>query len=183
MSAPVAVHLCIDCLKLPEKPAGVVLPLGANWVRHGFRPKKPGKIVTAAGKPKRCTHHTQSFKKARRATNAAWRNSTTFGITEEQYWAIHAAQGGKCAFPPCRATGATKRLAIHHNHAFAAANCIHDPVTEACPNCIDALLCGPHNYDLLGKWLGDLEFAIALRDRVVRPAEMVLGPALTSVVR
>jgi hypothetical protein len=182
MTAPEQ-HECIDCIKLPEKPADVVLATGINWIRAGYRPKKPVAIVTPAGKPKRCKLHQYWFKKAQRERRSNTRTQRFSGLTEEQYWAIHAAQGGKCAFPLCRATGASKRLAVHHNHEFARENCIHDPIEEACPNCVDALLCGPHNYDLLGKFVRELEFAIALRDRLVRPAEPVLGAPLTSVVR
>lgn len=174
MTAPVA-HRCIRCKELPEKPAGVILPTGANWVRHGYRPKKPAKIVTLAGKPERCTHHAQVEKKRVRAQRQAGHVQRFAGITEEQYQAIYRHQGGKCAFPNCRANGKTKRLAIHHNHQYAAEHCDHDPKTQACPACIVALICGPHNHDLLGKWLVDLDDAVAMRDGLISPAQEVLS--------
>lgn len=168
-------HLCIDCKKLPEKPPEVKLPPGANWVRHGYRPRKPSPIVTSPGKPARCLHHLQEFTKSTRARRSAYRVQTFAGITEEQYQAIYEHQGRKCAFPRCRATGKVKRLAVHHDHQYAALHCDHDPKEQACPRCIVALLCGPHNYDLMGKWLVDLDDAIAMRDGVIRPAQEVLN--------
>lgn len=174
------VHPCIDCRKLPEKPAGIELPTGANWVRHGFRPRKPLKIATAPGQPARCLFHKQERRKAARDTRRASHVQRFAGITEEQYQAIYEHQGRKCAFPRCRATGKVKRLAIHHDHLYAAEHCDHDPKTQACPACIVALLCGPHNHDLMGKWLVDLDDAVKMRDGLIYPARDAL---LTLVVR
>jgi hypothetical protein len=36
--------------------------------------------------------------------------------------------------------------------------------TAACRYCVRGLLCGPHNFDLMGKFLVDLDDAIRYRD-------------------
>lgn len=63
----------------------------------------------------RCTSHHRLVKKARSQGTWEARILATYGITAEEYWAIHAAQGGRCAI--CgKGTGATKRLSIDHDH-------------------------------------------------------------------
>ena len=58
----------------------------------------------------------------------------TYGITGDQYRALYAAQGGKCAI--CKvATGKRKRLAVDHDHKTGE---------------VRGLLCGSCNHRLLG---------------------------------
>jgi hypothetical protein len=71
---------------------------------------------------------------------------TTYGLTPEQYAALYAAQGGRCAI--CRrATGASKNLAVDHDH-----KCCSGPRSRGC--CIRALVCGPCN-DVLAHFRDD----------------------------
>jgi hypothetical protein len=61
-----------------------------------------------------------------------------YGVTVEQYEAMYAAQGGRCAV--CRkATGKARRLAVDHNHATGEPR---------------GLVCGPCNI-LIGKLADD----------------------------
>lgn len=82
----------------------------------------------------------------------------TYGLSEGEYWKLYEAQGRKCAFPRCRATGKVRRLAVDHDHVTGE---------------VRGLLCGPHNFDLMGKFAGDLEDALAYRDSP--PARRVLN--------
>lgn len=61
----------------------------------------------------------------------------TYSISPEQYDKLLAAQGGKCA--GCgRATGASKRLAVDHDHS-----CCIGPVS--CGRCVRGLVCSVCN--------------------------------------
>lgn len=90
----------------------------------------------------RCTTHWLARRRARRAAAHARRVETGYEISAEEYWAIYAFQGGKCAI--CQvATGKTKRLAVDHDHKLAAE---HDhPVDQGCRMCIRGLLCSRCN--------------------------------------
>lgn len=66
----------------------------------------------------------------------AARLKANFGITPETYWELYRYQGGRCYH--CRiATGATRRLAVDHDHNKG---CGHDP-KKGCPECNRGLLC------------------------------------------
>lgn len=69
-----------------------------------------------------------------------------YGLAPGDYARLLEAQGGTCAIPRCPATGKRKRLAVDHDHETGE---------------VRGLLCGPHNYDLLGRFAGDLEAALA----------------------
>jgi hypothetical protein len=85
--------------------------------------------------PRCVTHH-----RARRKVRAAGRRPAAlrrFGITPEEYAQLFAAQGNRCAI--CRrATGATKQLAVDHDHSCC-------PGPTSCGGCVRGLLCGPCN--------------------------------------
>jgi hypothetical protein len=65
-----------------------------------------------------------------------------YGLSDGEYAALLAYQGGTCAIPRCRANGSRKRLAVDHDHETGE---------------VRGLLCGPHNYELLGRFAGDLQ--------------------------
>lgn len=89
--------------------------------------------------PRCYTHHR--IKKGQRSEQEHERRIlANFQITEELYQEIYRSQGGKC-FVCQRATGATKRLAVEHNHSLCED---HDP-EKGCPKCIRCLACGPCN--------------------------------------
>jgi len=69
--------------------------------------------VTRPG-PRCATHQRERKARLRSANHATW-ILATYGITADEYEAIFEAQGGKCAI--CRrATGATRRLSVDHDH-------------------------------------------------------------------
>jgi hypothetical protein len=60
-----------------------------------------------------------------------------FGLTPAEYARLYEAQGRRCAI--CRrATGASKRLAVDHDHSCC-------PGPTSCGGCVRGLLCGPCN--------------------------------------
>jgi hypothetical protein len=96
------------------------------------------------------------------------RTRAAYGITGEQYRELYTAQGMRC-FICERATGASKRLAVDHDHHRG---CGHAPKV-GCPACIRALLCGPCN-QLIGRWnAAALHRAITVLTDP--PAQRVLG--------
>jgi hypothetical protein len=81
----------------------------------------------------RCATHVRAVKKAARVRQQATRRVRVYGLTAEQYDAIKKAQGGKCAI--CQvATGASKALAVDHDHACC-------PGQVSCGRCVRGLLC------------------------------------------
>lgn len=64
----------------------------------------------------RCATCLRALKKAqKRAAHGRW-ILKTYGLTLEQYEALHEAQGGVCYICQ-RATGKVRRLAVDHDHA------------------------------------------------------------------
>jgi Recombination endonuclease VII len=60
-----------------------------------------------------------------------------YGLTPEEYARLFEAQGRRCAI--CRrATGASKALAVDHDHTCC-------PGPTSCGRCVRGLLCGPCN--------------------------------------
>lgn len=113
--------ICIDCIK-----EGVV----------NYRP-------TPHGGPRSplCVSHNRARKKSTSERAHERKLDKNFKITAEEYQAIKDSQDGKCFI--CRkATGATKRLAVEHEHNMEG--CEHDP-ENGCAQCIRALCCGRCN--------------------------------------
>lgn len=97
------VHECIDC---------------AAEVRDDAtqQSRRPRKIVTADGEPKRCTSHLRKFTTRRRQLARGSHVERTYDISAPDAGALLAYQGGRCWI--CRkATGASKALAVEHDHA------------------------------------------------------------------
>lgn len=130
------VHLCVDCIKDP--------------------PKTVRKIVS--GKTKRswrCTTHTREKKAREKEARRFAHVARQFGLSPDQYVKLYEYQGGTCAIPRCRATGASRALAVEHDHDLAK---LHDhPDDKACEECVRGLVCYNHNYYLLGMFAGDLQ--------------------------
>jgi hypothetical protein len=140
-STAVKVHICIDCKKNP--PA---------TVRKVWSKLKPSD-------PRRCGEHGRAWRDHNREVSWASRIRREWNIEPELYWAIYDAQGGRCAMPRCTATGKTKMLAVEHDHDVARRECDHDP-KRGCKRCIRGLMCGPHNYELIGKFKNSLQDAL-----------------------
>lgn len=63
----------------------------------------------------RCATHHRATLKARRVRAHGTRVQRVYGLTPGDYEALYEAQGGRCAICQ-RATGASKRLAVDHEH-------------------------------------------------------------------
>lgn len=85
----------------------------------------------------RCTTHQRARVKAARRRAHGLYVERTYGMPAEDYWALYDLQGGKC-FICRRATGASKHLAVDHDHACC-------PELPACGKCVRFLSCGPCN--------------------------------------
>lgn len=123
---------CKDCLKLVEL---------------GELTKLPNrKIVPDSGG--RCMTHWRAEKLRRKAAAHEKRVQNTYGLERGEYAQLYEFQGGRCAL--CRrATGASKRLAVDHDHATGA---------------VRGLCCGVCN-----KWiLGHARDSIAFFRRCIR---------------
>ena len=148
----------------PECAVCAALPTGRGGLRAGFRPMPPLPVVYGKTIPsRRCATHRRVDVKATRVRRQAYLLDRRHDITEAEYQELYEAQGRKCAFPRCRATGKVKRLAVDHDHDMAEQVCGHER-ERSCRRCRRGLLCGPHNQDLMGRFAGDLEDAIAYRD-------------------
>lgn len=114
-------RLCIDCLASD--------PTSTN--------KPVRKIATSDGEPKRCATHLREVTTRRRKQTRARQVERTYGISEEDNHALFLLQGGRC-WLCSKATGATKSLAVDHDHQTGE---------------VRGRLCGPCN-QFIGK-LGD----------------------------
>jgi hypothetical protein len=96
----------------------------------------------------RCRTHWRAETLRRKARNHEKRVQQTYGLEEGEYARLYEFQGGFCAI--CRrATGASKRLAVDHDHATGA---------------VRGLCCGVCN-----KWiLGHAHDSIAFFQRCIR---------------
>lgn len=101
--------------------------------------------------PRCATHHRDRKKALKRAAHARWIEKT-YGITSEQYWELYEAQGGHCYICE-RATGATKLLAVDHDHVTGF---------------VRGLLCGPCN-KILGHARDDAEMFWRAREYLLLP--------------
>lgn len=67
----------------------------------------------------RCVTHHRKRRREQRTTAHSRHVSSTYDITEEEYWAIYKAQG-ECCFICRKAKGLRKLLAVDHNHETGA---------------------------------------------------------------
>ncbi|MFG3137664.1 endonuclease VII domain-containing protein [Streptomyces sp. NPDC048211] len=106
----------------------------------------------------RCATHWRAEKKRRSAAAHEASVQRTYGLKPGQYEQLYEAQGGTCAICP-RATGATRRLSVDHDHKTGE---------------VRGLLCRPCN-DMLGHARDDWAmFAKAARYLTNPPAREVL---------
>lgn len=85
-----------------------------------------------------------------------------FGITGDEYRALLAKQGGRCAI--CQRKPGKYRLSVDHDHECC-------PGARSCGKCIRGLLCGDCNQILLGRICQDTRqgkaHAIAVLERAI----------------
>lgn len=127
------VKVCKVCVALPILAPGAVREPGVE-----YRPK----VNRPANHPgPRCATHARDRASEVKARLHGNRVEKIYGITAEEYWRIYEFQDGKCYI--ChRATGATKRLAVDHDHK-----------TDE----VRGLLCGPCNQGVLGHLHSSIE--------------------------
>lgn len=86
------------------------------------------------------------------ATQHAARTEKVYGLSPEQYAALLALQGGRCAI--CRQRPKSKRLAVDHDHKTGA---------------VRGLLCGRCNHELLGAGFDSVDVLAAAVDYLATP--------------
>lgn len=125
------------------------------------RPRTPRHAPHGGSRSLRCATHYRAHLVALRKRDHDARVRRTYDLAPGDYDRLYAAQGGRCAIAGCTATGKRKRLAVDHDHETGE---------------VRGLLCGPHNYDLLGRFVNALRPALDyLADP---PARRVLRPDL-----
>jgi hypothetical protein len=126
--------------------------------------------VDRQGRPvpgKRCTTHHRAVKKTRSERAHTKRVEATYSITGDEYQALYESQGGVC-FICRRATGASKRLSVDHDH-----QCCDGPIS--CGKCVRGLLCGPCNRGVIGHLRDDVDALLRAVEYLKRPpAQAVL---------
>lgn len=125
----------------------------------------PDRVVARPGP--RCQKHRIARRNKLRSTAHDAYVLKTYNITGEQYWALYEAQGGVCAM--CgRATGATKRLSVDHDHACC-------PGPTSCGQCVRGLLCSTDN-----SWLGHIRDSIPA---TIRATEYLTNPPARAIIK
>lgn len=108
----------------------------------GEQPLKARPAPHGGPRSRRCDTHWRAHRKATKAKRHDSRVQKVYGLEPGEYAALLAYQGGTCAIPGCQANGRRRRLAVDHDHDTGE---------------IRGILCAPHNYELLGKFAGDLQ--------------------------
>lgn len=116
----------------------------------------------------RCVTHYRAWKRRSGQVSHARHIQNVYGITEEQYNALYEAQGGRC-FVCGVATGASKRLAVEHEHGL----CDDHSPERGCKRCIRGLCCGRCNR--LVAFLGVEALTRAIQLIVDPPARKILS--------
>lgn len=146
--------VCKDCL--------------ADWRldRASDETAMPMKMRRPAPHPgPRCATHHNAERRARRIASKVKRIENTYQLSAADYDALYAFQGGRCAL--CRrATGATQRLAVDHDHRQALLDG-HDP-KKGCHNCVRGLVCSVCN-DVLAHARDDHAFGYRVASYLLLP--------------
>lgn len=128
--------------------------------------KKQGILTArkATGKPLLCATHRRARRTKRRDYSHDRHIGEVYGLSTAEYNSIKAHQGGTCAL--ClRATGATRKLAVDHDHATGL---------------IRGILCKPCNRNVLGQARDDVEFFERCIEYLKNPpAVQVIGKRIT----
>lgn len=114
----------------------------------------------------RCSTHNRIKRTSRRDMTWERRLQALYGLTSEEYWAIHAAQNGRCYI--CRkGTGRTKRLSVDHDHRTGIVRGLLD---QKC------------NRDVLGHFNDDIEaLERAIEYLKNPPAVQVIGVRIAPI--
>lgn len=125
-----AVKQCKECLALPEEER-------PKKPRPLARHKKTGVLFPGP----RCTTHQRLKAAADRARLHENRVVKVYGLSAGDYDRLYKLQNGTCYICQ-RATGATKKLSVDHNHETGE---------------VRGLLCGPCNKNVIGHLRHDVE--------------------------
>lgn len=133
---------------------------------------EPGSTRATPYPGPRCTSHHRARLKTRSATSHERAVQARYGLEPGDYQRLYQAQGGRCAANGCRATGASRRLAVDHDHNCPAGH----PRNIGCRLCVRGLLCSIHNKQL-GQNRDNPETFRSLAEYLeAPPARMVLQP-------
>lgn len=146
-------HECIDCRR--EADDGAI--------------RRPRKIVTADGEPKRCTSHLRQFTTRQRQQARGRSVERTYDISAPDAGELLMYQDGVCWI--CRkATGASKLLAVEHDHAD---NWVRGRLCSTCNQFITRQLGDdPNAAQRLVQYLsGDTPYRRMLASRVVEASQ------------
>lgn len=139
-------RVCKECLAFEE-----THPTAAGLTTARMRPAPhPG--------PRCATHHRAEVKR-RKASSAQRRDKSVYGLMPGGYEELYRIQGGHCYICQ-RATGASRRLSVDHDHA-----------TDK----VRGLLCRPCN-SLLGQIRDDLGAAWRIAAYLTDPPASRLDP-------
>lgn len=117
----------------------------------------------------RCATHHRLWRKRGKQQAHARRTEVYYGLTAAQYHQLYQAQNGRC-FICQRATGATRRLAVDHDHK----RCDTHASDRGCPRCVRGLLCSVCNRVVIGRY-GIDSLLRAIQYLRHPPARKVLG--------
>lgn len=125
---------------------------------HGAESSMVKKPLRPAPHPgPRCATHWREEQKRRKAVNHERHVQSTYGLSGGEYAALYAFQGGKCAI--CRrATGASRKLSVDHDHGSGS---------------VRGLLCRPCN-SILGHARDDGSFFIRAYNYLQSPPYRVM---------
>lgn len=101
----------------------------------------------------RCATHHREMRKTRMVRAHERRTVRTYEIPEGGYGRLKDHQGGTCAILRCRANGASKNLAVDHNHSTGE---------------VRGLLCSKHNR-MIGENFDDPEVFRSIANYLENP--------------
>lgn len=133
---------CVDCVAYAELSGKPV----------------PKRKTDGAARTPRCATHKRQRVRASKAGNHESRVQRVYGLQPGQYGQIYAYQDGRCAICQ-RATGATKKLAVDHDHKTGL---------------VRGLLCGPCN-KIIGQLRDDRRAVMRLYQYLGEPPTYFLG--------
>lgn len=118
----------------------------------------------------RCATCQKAFEKASKARSKVRHVERTYNITDEEYEALLAAQGGRCAVCRC-GPGRERRFAVDHDHKHCGI--CAGPQSCGAAESIRGLCCKRCNSTLLGRF-GLQTLIRAARYLILPPAPAIL---------
>lgn len=122
----------------------------------------------------RCTTCNRTRKKELRVKSHSSRMEKLYKLTDGEYDALYAAQGGMCytCGPWTGNRGLSKKLSVDHDHSCC-------PTTPICGKCIRGLICSPCN-TLIGQVGDSAGHALVRLEQYINylnspPAQILLG--------